>query len=54
MKNYTRPDVEVIAFSVEDVITQSGVIVNADSFTGENKDMYEIYQQNSYGCNRKA
>ena len=47
MKNYKRPDIKIIAFSVEDVITQSGVIVNAGSLTGANKEMYEVYQQNS-------
>ena len=51
MKNYTRPNIEIIAFSVEDVITQSGVIVSADTFSGADKDMYNIYKESSAANN---
>ena len=52
MNKYTRPIAEFTAFSVEDVITVSGVpangvIINSGSLTGEDKNMYEIYSQNS-------
>ena len=52
MKKYTRPNAEFTAFSVEDIITESstssnGIIINSGSLTGEDKDMYEIYSQNS-------
>ena len=51
MKKYTRPNAKIVAFSVEDIITQSGMIVDAGSLSGANKDMYEIYQQNSTADN---
>ena len=38
---------EIAKFSVEDVITSSGLIVNADSLTGANAEMYEVYKANS-------
>ena len=47
MKKYTRPNLEIVNFQVEDIITQSGLIVSAGELTGANKDMYEVYQQNS-------
>ena len=51
MKKYTRPNIAIVTFSVEDVITQSGVIVDAGALTGANKEMYEVYQQNSAADN---
>ena len=42
---------EIARFSVEDVITSSGLIVNADSLTGANAEMYEVYQNNSAAKN---
>ena len=47
MKNYVKPLFNFTKFSVEDVITQSGVIVSAGNLVGASKDMYEIYSQNS-------
>ena len=47
MKKYTRPDVKTIKFDMMDIITASGLIVNADSFTGANAEMYEVYKNNS-------
>ena len=47
MKKYTRPNIELITFTVEDIITASGEVVNVDALTGNDKDMYEIYQENS-------
>ena len=51
MKSYNKPSIEVINFSAEDIITASGVIVNAESFTGADRDMYEIYVNNSEAKN---
>jgi len=47
MKKYTRPTLEAVKFSIEDIITASGEVVNVDALTGKDKDMYEIYQKNS-------
>lgn len=47
MNKYTKPIAEFTSFSVEDIITASGVIVNSETLTGNDKDMYEIYSQNS-------
>ena len=54
MKKYIKPNAEIAKFSVEDIITASGVvsgtngaIVDASSLQGENADMYAIYQDNS-------
>ena len=47
MKKYTRPNAEIVAFNVEDIITASGEILDASAFTGENATMYEIYKDNS-------
>ena len=47
MKKYTRPNTKIVTFSVEDVITQSGIVVDANSLAGADKDMYAVYQQNS-------
>ena len=47
MKNYTRPNAKIVNFDIADIITQSGLIVSAGELTGANKDMYEVYQQNS-------
>ena len=52
MRNYTRPNVEVTKFDVADIITSSGVIVNASNLTGASKDMYEVYQANSTADNK--
>ena len=47
MKKYTRPNMEIAKFSVEDVITSSGLIVSAGELTGANAEMYEVYKSNS-------
>ena len=47
MKKYTKINVTITKFDVEDIITSSGVIVNSSELTGENAEMYEIYQKNS-------
>ena len=51
MKKYTRPNAEVIAFAVEDIITQSGLIVSADTLDGASAEMYEIYKEKSAAGN---
>ncbi|MBE7015274.1 MAG: hypothetical protein E7417_00405 [Ruminococcaceae bacterium] len=51
MKKYTKPNAEIVAFEVEDVITQSGVIVDAAGLTGEDKSMYDVYKANSEAKN---
>jgi len=47
MSKYIKPEFNFTQFSIEDVITESGEIVSAESLVGENKEMYEIYSQNS-------
>ena len=47
MKKYICPDFEMSAFCVEDVITQSGAIVNSAELTGKDLDMYTTYLDNS-------
>ena len=54
MKKYIKPEFNFTQFSIEDVITESGVIVSADSLVGENKDMYEIYSQSSAVQNKSV
>jgi hypothetical protein len=51
MKKYTRPNMEIAKFSVEDVITSSGLIVSANELTGANAEMYEVYKANSSVAN---
>ena len=51
MKKYSKPNVEITNFDVNDIITASGMIVNADTFTGKNADMYNIYVSNSEAKN---
>ena len=47
MKKYTNPDLKIITFVIEDVITQSGDIVDASTLIGKDADMYQIYSDNS-------
>lgn len=47
MKKYIIPNIKITSFSVEDIITQSGEIIDASLLTGADKDMYEIYSANS-------
>ena len=51
MKKYTRPNAEFVTFLVEDVITQSGTIVDATDLTGKDADMYQVYVENSSAKN---
>ena len=51
MKNYIRPNAEIAKFDVEDIISSSGVIVDANSLTGANAEMYKVYQDNSVAKN---
>ena len=50
-KKYTKPNVEFTTFSVEDIITQSGLIVSADSLSGASAEMYQVYTNNSAAKN---
>ena len=47
MKKYTKINVTVTKFDVEDIVTASGLIVNASELTGANAEMYEVYKKNS-------
>ena len=51
MKRYEIPNVKFVGFDVEDIITQSGVIVDAGSLMGEDKNMYQVYEKNSQAKN---
>ena len=47
MKNYIKPNMNVVNFDTADIITASGLIVNASELTGANAEMYEVYKKNS-------
>ena len=51
MKNYSKPNVTITNFDANDIITASGMIVNADTFTGKNAEMYNVYVNNSEAKN---
>ena len=51
MKFYTKPEIEISVFATEDIITASGLIVNASELTGANAEMYEVYKKNSTAGN---
>ena len=51
MKRYEIPNVKFVVFDVEDIITQSGAIVDAASLIGEDMNMYQVYKQNSQSQN---
>lgn len=51
MKKYSNPNVEITNFDVNDIITVSGAIVNADTFTGKDAEMYDVYVANSEAKN---
>ena len=51
MKNYTNPEMTITKFAVEDIITASGAIVDATTLTGADKEMYEVYKENSAAKN---
>ena len=56
MRKYGIPEMKIMRFDIEDVITQSGngVIVNSAELTGASKEMYEIYSNNSQVDNTKV
>ena len=54
MKKYTKINLTITKFDIEDIITASGEIVDASTFTGKDADMYEIYKQNSSADNTKV
>ena len=54
MKKYSKPNANITNFDVNDIITASGVVVNADTFTGENEAMYSIYVNNSEAKNKNV
>ena len=47
MKKYIRPDVDIVTFEVEDIITVSGLIVNKSELEGKDLDIYTAYTKNS-------
>ena len=47
MKKYENPNVKFVGFDVEDIITQSGLVVNSSELTGASAEMYDIYRNNS-------
>ena len=47
MKNYKIPNAEFVRFDIEDVITASGVIVDANELTGEDLIIFKEYYKNS-------
>ena len=51
MKRYEIPEMKITGFDVEDIITQSGLVVNAENLTGASAEMYEIYKENSVAKN---
>ena len=54
MKEYTRPNAEIVDFEVEDIITASGEIVDAATLMGDDATMYESYKENSSVDNQKV
>jgi hypothetical protein len=48
---YTRPEVKINKFNVEDIITASGLIVSSDELKGASAEMYNVYTQNSAAKN---
>lgn len=54
MKEYTRPNAEIVVFEVEDIITASGEIVDAATLMGDDATMYENYKENSSVDNQKV
>ena len=54
MKKYTKINLTITKFDIEDIITASGEIVDASTFTDKDADMYEIYKQNSSADNTKV
>ena len=51
MKKYTKINVTITKFDVENIITSSGVIVSSGELTGASAEMYEVYQKNSAAQN---
>ena len=47
MKKYTRPNMEITNFDINDIITVSGELVYGNDLTGDAADIYEIYSMKS-------
>ena len=50
MKNYTKPNMNITKFDVESIITASGndgVVVKANTLTGDDLAMYDVYKSSS-------
>ena len=47
MKKYIKPNAKIVAFVTDDIITASGEVLDASTFTGETANMYKIYTENS-------
>ena len=54
MKKYTKINLTITKFAVEDIITASGEIVDATMFTGADKEMYDVYKENSSAKNQNV
>ena len=54
MKRYEIPNVKIARFDVEDIITNSGMIVSSGDLTGASAEMYEIYKENSVAKNNNV
>ncbi len=51
MKNYIKPNMNVVNFDATDIITASGLIVSSNELTGKSAEMYEVYKANSTAGN---
>ena len=54
MKKYVNPSVKINIFSIEDIITQSGMVVDSSYLSGSDEKMYQVYIQNSDEKNTKV
>lgn len=54
MKRYEIPNVKFVGFDAEDIITSSGLIVNAENLSGASAEMYEVYKVNSSAKNNNV
>ena len=51
MKKYTKINVTITKFDVEDIITSSGVIVDVSNLDATSAAMYEVYKESSAAKN---
>lgn len=54
MKKYTRPNMEITNFDIDDIITASGDVVYGSNLTGEDADIYSVYKAGSGIGNEKV